>query len=379
MNLVIFASDNKGLSSLNSIINEASDQGLNLFVMVCHDTQLRFPLQNKDKYEVLTNCEDINPTYSSTLGVNLPFKPDWLLLNRERWEPETSIILEFKQKFNCKIGIVEPNCWILGATETILEMYSINRFISYIDIYFDHSTWAKEQKILQGFKGKSVVVGNPKYDINLTPSSEVLNEIKKYYKIDPNRKQVLLFSLQNTNRNNIFKEYEKYINQNPQYQYFIKPYPGEPFGEKYHKDYFPKFKIKGVTPILEESHIWSMFNICDIHMGCIMSILHASLLLNKEIICFDKEIDIPKKHIDINRIIQEKGIGLEDSTDLWMRAFNMTKQQLLNLLSEDLLEKIKIKNNKIWNTQDNLLYSFDDFNDKQAGKRIINYILNNEK
>ena len=114
-------------------------------------------------------------------------------------------------------------------------------------------------------------------------------------------------------------------------------------------------------------------------MGCIMSILHASLLLNKEIICFDKEIDIPKKHIDINRIIQEKGIGLEDSTDLWMRAFNMTKQQLLNLLSEDLLEKIKIKNNKIWNTQDNLLYSFDDFNDKQAGKRIINYILNNEK
>ena len=88
MNLVIFASDNKGLSSLNSIINESSERGINLFVMICQDTQLMFPIQNKDKYEILTNCENINPTYSQTLGVELPFKPDWLLVARERWEPE---------------------------------------------------------------------------------------------------------------------------------------------------------------------------------------------------------------------------------------------------------------------------------------------------
>tara|TARA_R110002153_G_scaffold224527_1_gene377224 strand:- start:10900 stop:12033 length:1134 start_codon:yes stop_codon:yes gene_type:complete len=375
MNLVIFASDNKGLSSLNSIINEASNRNINIFVMISQDTQLRYPLHHPDRFQILTNCESTNPHYSKTLGVELPFKPDWLIINRERWEPESSIIMEFKNKFNSKIGVVEPNCWILGSIETILEMHSLNRFIPYIDVYFDHSTLAKEQKELQGFKGKSVIVGNPKYDINLEIDKKQLQEIKEYYKIDPNKKQVLLFSLQNSNRNNIFKEYEKYIQQNPQHQYFIKPYPGEPFGEKYHNDYFPKFKIKGVTPILEETHIWSMFNICDIHIGCIMSILHASLLLNKEIVCFDKEINIPQNFIDVNKIIEDKGIGLEDSSELWMRSFNMTKQEVLNLLSEDLIEKIKNKNNKIWNTQDNLLHLFDDFNDRQAGKRIIDYIL----
>jgi len=375
MNLVIFASDNKGVSSLNSIIQEATEAGINLWVMLNQHTQLKHPLHNKKDYQIFTNCDNIDPVYSNTLNSQLPFKPDWLLINRERWEPESSIIMEFKNKFNAKVGVVDANCWALGSIEAILELYSINRFVPYIDVFFDHSTRGKEQKKLQGFKGKSVVVGNPKYDINLTPTDETLNEIKKYYKIDPNKKQVLLFSLQNTNRNNIFKEYKKYIQQNPQHQYFIKPYPGEPFGEKYHKDYFPKFKIEGVTPILEESHVWSMFNICDIHIGCIMSILHASLLLNKEIIYFDKEINTNDNYLDINRIIQERGIGLEDSTDLWMRSFNMTKQQVLDLLSPELLKILKEKNEEVWDTKENLIHLFDDFNDKQAGKRIINYIL----
>jgi hypothetical protein len=379
MNLVIFASDSKGVSSLNSIINEASNRNINIFVMISQDTQLRYPLHHPDRFQILTNCESTSPYVSKTLGVKLPFKPDWLLIQRERWEPESSIIMEFKNKFNSKIGLVESNSHILNNIETILETYSRNRFIPYIDVFFDHSTHSLNQRKIAGFKGNSVVVGNPKYDINLTPPPEALEEIKKYYKIDPNKKQVLLFSLQNTNRNNIFKEYKKYIKKNPQYQYFIKPYPGEPFEEKYYNDYFPEFKIKGVTPILEETHIWSMFNICDTHIGCIMSILHASLLLNKKIICFDKEIDIPKKYIDINRIIEGKGIGLEDSSEFWMRSFNMTKQELLNLLPEDLIKKIKNGNDIIWNTKENLLQFFDDFNDKQAGKRIINYILNNEK
>ena len=126
MNLVIFASDSKGLSSLNGIINEASERGVSLFVMICQDTQLRFPIQNRDRFEILTNCEDTNPTYSQTLGVTLPFKPDWLIVARERWEPETSIILEFKQKFECKIGLIEANAQILNNAETILEMFSRN-------------------------------------------------------------------------------------------------------------------------------------------------------------------------------------------------------------------------------------------------------------
>ena len=56
----------------------------------------------------------------------------------------------------------------------------------------------------------------------------------------------------------------------------------------------------------------------------------------------------------------------------------MTKQQVLDLLNKDLLNKVKNKNKEVWYPQNNLLHLFDDFNDKQAGKRIINYILKNE-
>ena len=115
MNLVIFASDSKGTSSLNSIIHEANSRGINVFAMVCQSTQLRYPTIHKNDFQYLTNCDNSNSIYSDSLGVQLPFKPDWLLIQRERWEPETSIIQEFKQKFNSKVGLVEPNCWLLGS------------------------------------------------------------------------------------------------------------------------------------------------------------------------------------------------------------------------------------------------------------------------
>ena len=376
INLVIFATDAKGLSSLNSIINEASERGINLFAMVCQDTQLRFPIQNKDRFEILTNCENTNPTYSQTLGVNLPFKPDWLIVARERWEPETSIIIEFKQKFGCKVGLVEANAHILNNAETILEMFSRNRFKDIIDVFFDHSIHISNQRKIGGFKGNSMVVGNPKYDINLTPDEDVIDNIKKYYKIDPNKKQVLLFSLINTNREKLFNKFEEYIKNNPTHQYFIKPYPGEPFTPQFQKEYFPKFRLDNVAPILEESHIWAMFNICDVHMGCLSSIFHASLLLHKEIIDLSQELDIPNSYLSKDHILNSTNIGVEDSKELWIRALNINEDQLKSILSEDVFKIIERENNIVWNTQKNLLHLFDDFNDGKASKRIIDYIEN---
>lgn len=376
INLVILATDAKGLSSLNSIINEASERGINLFVMVCQDTQLRFPIQNRDRFEILTNCETTNPTYSQTLGVELPFNPDWLLVARERWEPETSIILEFKQNFGCKVGLIEANAQILNNAETVLETFSRNRFTKVIDVFFDHSSHIVNQRKIGGFKGNSVVVGNPKYDVNLTPDEKVVDDIRKYYKVDPNKKQVLLFSLINTNREKLFTKFKKYTIDNPNHQYFIKPYPGEPFTPQFQKEYFPKFRLNDVTPILEESHVWAMFNICDIHIGCLGSIFHASLLLDKEIIDFSQELNIPQSYLSKDHILNSTNIGVEDSKELWMRALNINENQLRNILSENVFKIIERENNIIWNTQDNLLYLFDDFNDGKASKRIIDYIEN---
>jgi len=376
MNLVIFASESKGLSSLNSIINEATKRGINLFIMVCQDTQLRFPIQNKDRFEMLTNCEKQNPVYSQTLGVTLPFKPDWLLVARERWEPETSIILEFKQNFGCKVGLIEPNSWILGNAEVVLEIQSRNKFKNVVDIFFTHSSHSKNLQKTLGFEGNTILVGNPKYDINLDLNGDDVQNIKSYYSVDPNRKKVLLFSLVNTNRKKLFKEFKEYVKNNPQYQFYFKPYPGEPFLPQFKGDYFPKFFIEGVTPILEESHIWAMFNICDIHVGCLSSIFHASLLLNKKIIDFSEKIKIPFSYLEKNHILNSDNRGLEDSKELWMRSLNITESKLLELLSDKTFEVIKNINDSVWNHKDNLLDLFDDFNDGQASKRIIDYIEN---
>lgn len=378
MNLVIFACEAKGLSSLNSIINEATKREINLFVMVCQDTQLRFPIQNKDRFEILTNCENQNPVYSQTLGVTLPFKPDWLLVARERWEPETSIILEFKQNFGCKVGLVEPNSWILGNAEVVLEIQSRNRFKNIIDVFFNHSSHSENLQKTLGFEGNIVLVGNPKYDINLDLNGNDAQNIKSYYNVDPNRKKVLLFSLVNTNRKKLFKEFEEYVKNNPQYQFYFKPYPGEPFLPQFKGDYFPKFFIEGVTPILEESHVWAMFNICDIHIGCLSSIFHASLLLKKEIIDLSKKIDIPNSYLEKNHILNSDNRGLEDSKELWMRSLNITENKLSELLSDKTFEVIKNINDSVWNHKENLLDLFDDFNDGQASKRIIDYIENDK-
>lgn len=376
MNVGIFASDSKGLSILNSLINKVHNSNINYFAMVCQDTQLNYPGYS-DKFTHLTNVEKSEQIWSETLQVNIPFKPDWLVVQRERWDPESSIINEFKNKFNSKIALVEQNSQIVNSIETILETYSRNRFVPSIDVFFDHSEWISKQRKLVNFKGNSVVVGNPKYDINLDVSDIHINNIKKYYNVDKNKKQVLLFSLINTAREDIFKEFEKYIEKNPNYQYFIKPYPGEPFGQ-FKNEYFPNFRIKNVTPILDENHIWPMFNICDIHIGCLSSIFHASLLLKKEIIDFSKEIGMAEKYLDVDRIMKSTNKGVEDSKGLWMNSFSFTDDnQLLELLPEDLLKKIEKNNNNVWNCQENVVNLFDDYNDGKASTRIIKYLKEN--
>ena len=376
MNIGIFASDAKGLSILNSLINELHEHDINYFAMVCQDTQLNYP-GHSNNFTHLTNVETSEEIWSDTLQVNIPFKPDWFIVQRERWEPETSIIREFKEKFKSKIAMVEQNAQIVNSVETTLETYSKNRHVPMIDVFFDHSTWISKQKKLVGFTGKSVVVGNAKYDINLDVSDTHINNIKKYYNVDDNKKQVLLFSLINTAREDIYREFEKYIDEHPDYQYFIKPYPGEPFG-KFQNEYFPNFRIKNVTPILEENHIWPMLNICDIHIGIIMSIIHTSLLLKKEFIDLSKTIGLDKKYLDVNRVMKSTNNGVEDNKQLWMNSFGFTEDnQLLDLLPEKLFKKIEEKNNNVWNCQENVVSLFDDYNDGKASTRIIKYLKEN--
>ena len=184
MNIVIFASDAKGLSSLNSIIHQAGERGVRVFAIVTNSTQLQHPTLNQNNFQILTNVGREKVIYSKSLRLDLPFKPDWLLVARERWNPEEDIIKEFKLEFKSKVGLIEPNSWILGGIEAKLETESRNRFKDLIDVFFTHSTHSKDQQINMGFKGNMVVVGNPKYDQNTTVPTEVTQQLIKQYKID---------------------------------------------------------------------------------------------------------------------------------------------------------------------------------------------------
>jgi hypothetical protein len=385
MNLVVFAADAKHLSYLNSIINEAVKRELNIFALICQDTQLKYPLYHKDRFQILTNCEPTNPTFSETLGVTLPFNPDWLIVSRERWSPESDIIHEFKLKFKSKIGLVEPNSAMVSSVNQFLESHSKNRFKDVIDVFFDHSEFINKQRKLLGFEGNTVVVGNPKHDINLNINEEYIKSLKEFYKIDPNKKQVLFFTLQNKYRYPLFEELKKFKSKHPEYQYFVKPYPGEPFDPLFNKEYFPKFFIEGVTPILEESHIWSMYHICDIHMGAISSVMYSSFFLDKEIYEFSEEIGA-RKGLDSNFDIINGSSGHEDKLEIWLNTFNIDLDGFKQLTSPESMKPMLKNNNKIWkNLNDSVYYRkdilkmYDEFNDKQASKRIIDYITSYEK
>lgn len=384
MNVVIFASDSKHLSYLNNIITVASNNNLNIFAMICHDTRLKHPLHHKNRYEILTNCSESEITFSETLGVNLPFKPDWLILSRERWEPETSIIKEFKQKFKCKIAMVEPNSAMINGVNNFLETKSKNQFADKIDVWFDHSEFIKNQRKLLGFKGKNIiVVGNPKYDSNLNIDTQSIDKLKQYYNVDPNKKQVLFFTAINKFRHKLFDEFKKFKNKHPEYQYFVKPYPGEPYDPLTKNDYFPKFFIEGVTPVLEETHIWGMFNICNIHIGSLGSVLYSSFFLDKEIHDFSKEIGLQDNLESNQDILDSKGGGEED-LNMWLRVFNLKLKDFKDLTSKDKMLPMMKNNDIIWKyLKDNVYYRknilklYDEFNDNQSSKRIIDFIKNN--
>ena len=384
-NIVVFAADAKHLSYLNSIINEIAQRGLNLFALICQDTQLKHPLYHKDRFQVLTNCEPTTPTFSETLGITLPFKPDWLIVSRERWSPESDIINEFKSKFNSKIGLVEPNSAMISSVNQFLESHSKNRFFD-LNLHLNlFSEFISNQRRLLGFEGNIAVVGNPKHDVNLNINEEYINSLKQFYKVDPNKKQVLFFTLQNKYRYQLFEEFKKFKEKHPEYQYFIKPYPGEPFDPLFSKEYFPEFFIEGVTPILEESHIWSMYHICDIHIGAISSVMYSSFFLDKEVYEFSKEIGA-REDLDSNFDIINGSSGHEDKLDIWLNTFNIDLEGFKELTSPENMKPMLKNNNKIWESLDSSVYSrkailkmYDEFNDKQASKRIIDYILSYEK
>ena len=201
MNIVLYAGDRKYHSVLEPIAKELKNTNHTFLYTFTNSTQLLFPTQNPEQFfhdgQVSESTAHVD---CETLGIRIPFKPDVLILARERWQPEQSIIHEFKTKWGCKICCVEVSSHLANNIENRLEMLSRTNYPqNSIDYFFEHSEWAKQRRIDcldSSFEAKTIVVGNTRE----FTSNNISDKIRTKYSIDSNKKQILFWGVINTTR-----------------------------------------------------------------------------------------------------------------------------------------------------------------------------------
>lgn len=398
MNIVLYAGDNKYYKTLLPLALEIKKRNHNFLFLYSEETQLKHPHQKEYFSYDGKFPENTEPVGSLTLGLNLPFKPDMLILARERWQPEQSIIHEFKTQFGAKIGLIEVSSHLLNNIENRLEMISrMNHPQNMIDYYFEHSEFAKERRIDcmdESYRDKIKVVGNPRFsDIKLNP------ENLKKYNIDPTKKQILFWGVINTTRSTALKALQTLSQQTKDtHQIFYKCYPGEPTNPKFYNQFNP-FIVDGVQVVYDENDIFDIANLCDIHIGQMSSVFNFGFYFNKTIVNLDNICDGSTLTNDINLYISETNNGVEDSAKFWMNIWGLsTIEEFKEFIGMDRLEIFKqtnsivmdlVKNTTInfdWDCNflnipktdySNLIKIFDEYNlDGKASIRILNFLEN---
>lgn len=395
MNIVVFASDSKGVASVADIVRELKGTKHNYFFLYSQETQLQYPTAGLNNFSYDSNIDEHSwkGVWSDSLNLSLPFRPDILIIQRDCWQPEQSIIYEFKTKWNAKVALVEVNTHLVNNPETILEMHSRTKYPqNQIDIYFEQSEFTKQERGKSGFDiSKSVVTGNPKFDSLLKGDTEYCYE---KYSLDKNKTQVLFYSLINTSRNEMFKCLGNLVEKidHSKYEILFKPYPGEPYNGKFQSQFFP-FIYEKVKVIYDDVDIYPLARICDVHIGAISSVMHFPLLLGKRTININNVCTYLDNSSLLEKYLQETGNGVEDSARFWMMVHGLkTYEEFLTLVNPGRVSSYKkdieyflsvVRESTIdydfdleclrkeVPSPDKLLKLFDDYNDFNAAKRIV--------
>ncbi len=349
MNIVLYAGDNKYYKTLLPIAKEIKKRDHNFLFLYSEKTQLQSPHQ-KGHFSYDGRWPDTGEyVESESLLLNIPFKPDLLIIARERWQPEQSIIFEFKSKFGAKVACVEVSSHLLNNIENRLEMLSRMTFPqNTIDYFFEHSEFAKERRIDcmdESFRDRIVVTGNPRFsDVELN-----LDNLRKY-DIDPNKKQILFWGIINTTRDTMFEALNVLAEKTKDtHQIFYKCYPGEPANPNFVNQFNP-FVVDGVQVVYEEDDIFDIANLCDIHIGAASSIFNFAFYFDKVLVNLDSVCDASNRMNDMNVYTSETGNGVEDSAKFWMGVWNIqTIEEFKSFVDMDRLEKFKETNNVVMN------------------------------
>ena len=401
MNIVIYAGDRKYYSVLQPIAEELKTTSHSFLFFYTKHTQLLFPThpQHQQYFEYDGQINKENPQISETLGIQIPFIPDVLILARERWQPEQSIIHEFKTKWQCKVCCVEVSSHLVNNIENRLEMLSRTQYPqNQIDYFFEHSNWAKDRRVDcldESFRRKTIVVGNTR-----NYHSSDLFSLKQKYSIDDNKQQILFWGVINTTRDTALKALQTLSQATKDtHQIFYKCYPGEPYNERFVKDFNP-FCIDNVQVIYDEEDIYGMSELCDTHIAAASSVFSFAFVHNKKIVNLDSVCHASIHMNDIDTYLNETNHGVEDSAKFWMNVWKLNSQKdfvdlvnkekvlIFNQTNEEFINEVY--NNTIdfdWELQfltkkkkdyGSLIEYFDSYQfDNKASLRIIN-ILNDE-
>jgi len=379
--ILVYVSDDRGYTEVKNVVKELSQHKCD-FVFI-YPTNQGFTYESNIDYGKYPSFE------SKSIGVELPFLPDILLITKESWLPETNLIIEFKQA-GVIVCNLENSSWLYNNIKTRLEILSRMRFpTNMIDTFFDHSDWIFETKIKAGWvNNKSIVTGVPKFDtLQNTPTDHIIS------KYNINKPVIVLYgSMENNIRPNIIK-----ISQEIEEKYkdthclFYKPHPKEfiDFPYDFNKGHLipsPSFKI-----IETEDELYSFAKLGDIHIGILTSIMYFPLYFNKSVfyidtddsgVMWDLNLENFKGHeynfwapiIQVNSFEQFKEKVGEQRIEDFKERYNLFIEIFKKAL-KPYKNNINLSQNFKYDNK-SLLNFYDNFNDGNASKRIVNYLLN---
>lgn len=401
MNIVIYAGDRKYYSVLQPIADELKNTNHTFLFYYTKSTQLLYPhhSDHKQYFEYDGQVTNETPVISDSLQLQLPFTPDILIIARERWQPEQSIIHEFKTKWNCKICCVEVSSHLTNNIENRLEMLSRTQYPqNQVDYFFEHSEWAKQRRIDcldESYKDKIIVVGNTR-----NFKTDNINYLYQKYNIDTSKQQILFWGVINTTRNIAFEALQILANKTKDtHQIYYKCYPGEPFNDRFQKDFNP-FRVNGVTVIYDENDIYGISELCNTHIAAASSVFNFAFAHNKKLVNLDSVCFADKKMNDINVYLQETNNGVEDSAKFWMKVWNLnsvtdfknmidlSKLNIFKQTNDEFMHSVRMNTIDFdWNCNfldqpkkeyGDLIKYFDEYDfDKNSTNRIIKF-LNHE-
>ena len=379
--ILVFVSERRGFLEVQNILNELTTRDCDYVFIYPDDNKYVFA-SNID-YEKYPNFE------SKSIGAVLPFKPDIVLITKEAWLPETNLITEFKQA-GAVICNLENSSWLYNNIKTRLEILSRMKFpTNMIDVFFDHSQWCHETKTKAGWvHNKSVITGIPKFD---TLRNVDISGIQQKYSLQ--KPIIVLYgSMESNIRPNILKiareVEERYQNT---HHLFYKPHPKELI------DYSGDFKETLLNPIpsfkviTDESEMYAFAKLADAHIGILSSIMYYPIYFSKPVYYIDSEDSGVLVDIDLNSF---KG----HEYNFWAPLLNVsTWEQFVEKIGTDRVEEFTERYNSFANTFKNILKSYkntldlnqgysydskpllefyDTYNDGNASKRVVDYLLN---